>query len=157
MPWPPMITGRAAFLTISRTDSNADGSGHARGTGRSLRLNGRSSSPASGGNDENMISTGSEIWTGPGYPVVAAVQARLTNSLMRSPSVIWTEYLTKGAAIATSSISLKPPAPCRFNVEEPVIKKTGLRSPPASSIAGTALAKPSGPTRHTTGLRVIRA
>jgi hypothetical protein len=58
-----------------------------------------------------MISTGSEICTGPGYPVVAAAQALLTNSLIRSPSVIWTEYLTRGAAMATSSISLKPPAP----------------------------------------------
>ena len=152
-----MIIGRLALRTILRTNSSAEGSGQARGTGRSLRLKGRSWRPASGSNEENIMSTGSEMCTGPGYPVVAAVQARFTNSLIRSPSVICTEYFTRGAAIATSSISLNPPAPCLFNVEEPVTKITGLRSPPASSIAGTAFAKPSGPTRHTTGLRVIRA
>jgi hypothetical protein len=45
---------------------------------------------------------------------------------------------------------LEPPAPWRFKVEEPVMKITGLRSPPASSIAGTALANPSG-THQTYG------
>ena len=40
-------------------------------------------------------------------------------------------------------------------VDDPVMKITGDRSPQASSIAGTALAKPSGPTRQTVGLREI--
>ena len=65
-------------------------------------------------------------------------------------------YLVNGAAIDTSSISLNPPLPSRLRVLEPVIKITGDRSPQASIIAGTALAKPSGPTRQTVGLRVIR-
>ena len=65
-------------------------------------------------------------------------------------------YFVSGAAIATSSISLKPPEPWRFNVLEPVTKMTGERSPHASIIAGTALANPSGPTRQTAGLRVMR-
>ena len=69
--------------------------------------------------------------------------------------MILTEYLVKGAAIETSSISLKPPDPCRFCVEDPVIKITGVLSPQASNIAGTAFAKPSGPTRQTDGFRVI--
>ena len=64
-------------------------------------------------------------------------------------------YLVIGSAIDTSSISLKPPDPFLFNVEEPVIKITGDRSPQASIIAGIALAKPSGPTRQTEGSRVI--
>ena len=75
---------------------------------------------------------------------------------MRSPSVTDTLYLVSGAAIDTSSISLNPPLPWRFIVLEPVTNITGERSPQASIIAGTALAKPSGPTRHTAGLRVIR-
>ena len=58
--------------------------------------------------------------------------------------------------MATSSISLNPPAPWRFSVDDPVTNITGARSPPASNIAGTAFAKPSGPTKHTAGLRVIR-
>ena len=61
-------------------------------------------------------------------------------------------YFVKGAAIATSSISLKPPDPCLFKLLEPVINITGDLSPQASIIEGTAFAKPSGPTRQTAGL-----
>jgi hypothetical protein len=64
--------------------------------------------------------------------------------------------LVRGAAIETSSISLNPPLPWRFRVLDPVTKITGERSPQASIIAGTAPANPSGPTRQTAGLRVIR-
>ena len=60
-------------------------------------------------------------------------------------------YFVSGFAIETSSISLKPPAPCFFSVDEPVTKITGDRSPQASIIAGMALAKPSGPTKQTEG------
>ena len=55
----------------------------------------------------------------------------------------------------TSSISLKPPDPCLFKVLEPVTKIIGDLSPHASIIEGTALAKPSGPTRQTDGFLVI--
>ena len=75
---------------------------------------------------------------------------------MRVPSVMLMLCLVSGAAMATSSISLKPPAPRRLSVLEPVTKITGERSPQASIIAGTALAKPSGPTRQTAGWRVMR-
>ena len=66
-------------------------------------------------------------------------------------------YLTSGAAMATSLISLNPPAPWRFKVLDPVTNITGERSPQASIIAGTAFAKPSGPPRQTVGLRDTRA
>ena len=64
-------------------------------------------------------------------------------------------YFVKGAAIDTSSISLNPPEPCLFKVLDPVMYITGDRSPHASIIEGTALAKPSGPTRQTEGFLVI--
>ena len=102
------------------------------------------------------MSTGTLRCTGPGYPLSAFLNARSTNSGMRSPSVMLALYFVSGAAIATSSISLKPPLPWRFRVLEPVTKITGERSPQASIMAGIALAKPSGPTRHTVGFRVIR-
>ena len=67
------------------------------------------------------------------------------------PSVILALYFVNGAAIDTSSISLKPPAPCLFKLLDPVIKITGDLSPHASIIEGTAFAKPSGPTIQTEG------
>ena len=76
---------------------------------------------------------------------------------MRVPSVTLMLYFVSGAAIATSSISLNPPAPRRFSVLDPVTNMTGERSPHASIIAGTAFANPSGPTRQTVGLREMRA
>ena len=103
-----------------------------------------------------MMSTGIERCTGPGYPEVAMRYARSTNSEIRVPSRTAALYLVKGAAMATSSISLKPPLPSRWKVEEPVMKMTGERSPQASIMAGTALAKPSGPIRQAVGLRVMR-
>ena len=64
-------------------------------------------------------------------------------------------YFVRGAAIATSSISLNPPEPCLFKLLEPVMNITGDLSPQASIIDGTAFANPSGPTRHTAGFLVI--
>ena len=87
--------------------------------------------------------------------MVAILYALSTNSLIRVPSVILALYFVNGVAIETSSISLKPPDPCHFKLLEPVIKITGDLSPHASIIDGTALAKPSGPTKQTEGLRVI--
>ena len=103
-----------------------------------------------------MMSTGRLRWTAPGYPFIAILKARSTNSFILSPSFIVALYLVRGAAMATSSISLNPPEPCLFNVLDPVTKITGERSPHASIIAGTAFAKPSGPTKQTAGFLFMR-
>ena len=87
-PWPPIITGLLLSLTKDKMFDKSTGLGQAFNTALSERSKGRSLSPAFFSNEENIISTGSEIWTGPGYPLVAACQALSTNSLILDPSVI---------------------------------------------------------------------
>ena len=95
--------------------------------------------------------------TGPGLPLTAISNALSMKSGMRLPSVTSTDHFVTASAMRTWSTSLKPPCPRRLRVLEPVIKTTGERAPYASSIAGTTLPIPSGPTRHTAGFLVKRA
>ena len=61
-----MMIGRFAAAISASTGSSADGSGQARGGMVAVRTYGRSSRPASSSKDENMMSTGKLMCTGPG-------------------------------------------------------------------------------------------
>ena len=110
-PCPAISTGFFACISKSRIRLRSSGQGHERAAGCGLRTKGRSFRPADSSKELNIISTGILRCTGPGYPLRAILKARSTNSGILSPSVMDALYLVSGSAIATSSISLKPPLP----------------------------------------------